>query len=133
MTLAESDEHESIRAVQEFYADYIPVSPTLFVTNVSNGCYRGHRWNPTALQRSVEGIISVLLSLQKYPKIRYQGSSDMCRKLAEEINHFMNKEHSLFSEGSHQWSNDNSSPLLLIVDRRSDPYTPLLNQVGSRG
>lgn len=130
MTLAESDEHESVRGVQEFYADYIPVKPTLFVVNVSNGCYRGNRWNQSALQRSVEGIISVCLSLKKYPKIRYQGSSEMCKKLAEEINHFMNKEHSLFSEGSHDWGNDSSSPLLLILDRRLDPYTPLLNQVG---
>lgn len=130
MTLAESDEHESVRGVQEFYADYIPVSPTLFLINVPNGCYQYqrnfHQWNQIALQRSIEGIISVLLTLQKYPKIRYQGSSEMCYKLAEGIDNFMNKEHSLFSEGFH----DTCSPLLLILDRRSDPYTPLLNQVG---
>ncbi|XP_074596287.1 vacuolar protein sorting 45 [Brevipalpus obovatus] len=130
MKLAESDEKECIRDVQEFYADYISVSPTLFNLNISDGCYRGgnRSWDPFALQRSVEGIISVLLSLQKYPKIRYLGTSDMCRKLAEGVNHKMNKEHSLFSEASQQWTNDASSPLLLILDRRSDPFTPLLNQ-----
>jgi len=130
MKLAESDEKECIRDVQEFYADFVAVSPTLFSLNISEGCYRGYRsWNSSALQRSIDGIISVLLSLQKYPKIRYQGTSELCRKLAEEVNHKMNKEHSLFSEASQQWTTESSMPLLLILDRISDPFTPLLNQV----
>jgi hypothetical protein len=33
-TLAESDEQESVREVQEFYADYIAVGPSLFSLNI---------------------------------------------------------------------------------------------------
>ncbi|XP_053207799.1 vacuolar protein sorting-associated protein 45-like [Panonychus citri] len=128
MTLAESDEHESVRDVQEVYCDYIAVSPTLFSVNVTNGSYRGSKWNTLALQRSLDGIVGVLLSLQKYPNIRYQASSEACRKLAEEVNHLINKEHSLFTNCSQNWSSDSPSPLLLIVDRKIDSFTPLLNQ-----
>lgn len=35
--LAEADEHESVREVQEFYGDYIAVSPHLFSLNTV-GC-----------------------------------------------------------------------------------------------
>jgi len=32
--LAESDVMESVREVQEFYADYIPVGPSFFTLNI---------------------------------------------------------------------------------------------------
>jgi len=35
--LAEADEHESVREVQEFFGDYIAVSPHLFSFNII-GC-----------------------------------------------------------------------------------------------
>jgi len=127
MALAESDEHESVREVQEFYADYLALSPHLFSLNIKNGCYRGNKWNLASLDRSIEGLISVLLSLTKYPKIRYDASSEMCKKLAEEVNNVINKENALFSEFNPLESSDSTT--LLILDRKMDPYTPLLNQV----
>lgn len=84
----------------------------------------GLTWNPNYLQRSVQGITSVLLSLKKSPVIRYQGSSDTAKRLAEGVRDILSKESSLCGFGGHD-----TSPVLLILDRRDDPVTPLLNQV----
>jgi len=74
------------------------------------------------LHRTVQGITSVLLSLKKCPYIRYQHSSDMAKRLAEKIREVLSKESNSFE------FRQESNPLLLIIDRRDDPVTPLLNQ-----
>lgn len=80
------------------------------------------RWIPTQLQRTAQGIISVLLSLRKCPFIRYQSSSEMSKILAEKIRETFSKESNLFD------FRQELNPMLIIVDRRDDPVTPLLNQ-----
>ncbi|KAK6622685.1 hypothetical protein RUM43_008527 [Polyplax serrata] len=120
--LAESDEQEVVREVQEFYGDYLAVSPHLFSLGIS--CiYKELSWNSNYLQRSVQGITSVLLSLKKFPIIRYQGTSDMAKRLAEGVRDVLTRESSLCNVAH----NDNY-PVLLVLDRRDDPVTPLLNQ-----
>lgn len=119
--LAENDEHEVIREVHEYYADYFAISPHLFSLGIP-ACSQGLTWNIEHLQRTVQGITSVLLSLKKCPFIRYQNSSEMAKKLAEKIREVLSKESSSFE------FRRESNPVLLIVDRRDDPVTPLLNQ-----
>ncbi|PSN40961.1 Vacuolar protein sorting-associated protein 45 [Blattella germanica] len=121
-TLAESDEQEVVREVQEFYGDYLAVRPHLFSLNIV-GCAPGLLWDLAHLQRTVQGIIAVLLSLKKCPFIRYQGNSEMAKRLAEKIREVLSKEATLF-----EFRQPEVSPLLLILDRRDDPVTPLLNQ-----
>lgn len=126
--LAEADEYEVVKDVQEFYCDYVAVSPHLFSINLTESAYNGAYWNSWSLQRTAHGIISVLLSLKRNPVIRYQASSEMSKRLAETIRHSINKERSLFDFKTKQ--NDSiPSSLLLILDRKFDPITPLLNQV----
>ncbi|XP_012254664.2 vacuolar protein sorting-associated protein 45 [Athalia rosae] len=120
-TLAESDEQEVVREVHEFYADYLALNPHLFSFGI-NICSRDLRWISTQLQRTAQGIISVLLALRKCPYIRYQNSSEMSKILAEKIRETFSKESNLFD------FRQELNPLLLIVDRRDDPVTPLLNQ-----
>ena len=43
-------------------------------------------WDTKALDRHVQGLIAVLLSLKKKPVIRYEKMSAMARKLAVELN-----------------------------------------------
>ncbi|KAF7403014.1 vacuolar protein sorting-associated protein 45-like [Vespula maculifrons] len=119
--LAESDEYEVVREVHEYYADYLAISPHLFSLGIP-ACSEGLVWNLEHLQRTVQGITSVLLSLKKCPFIRYQNSSEMAKKLAEKIREVLSKESSSFE------FRQESNPVLLIVDRRDDPVTPLLNQ-----
>ncbi|KFM76608.1 Vacuolar protein sorting-associated protein 45, partial [Stegodyphus mimosarum] len=120
--LAEADETESVREVQEFYGDFIPVVPHLFSLNITS-CYQGRSWNPAHLQRSVQGLVAVLLALKKIPVIRYQDSSDAARKLAETVKQTIAKENELFD-----FRRPDTPPLLLILDRKVDVVTPLLNQ-----
>lgn len=119
--LAEHDEQEVVKEVQELYMDYLAVNPHLFSIGLPI-CMSEGNWIMGALQRTVQGIVSVLLSLKKCPVIRYQANSKSCKDLGERVEEIINKESSLFSFGQ------TSQPLLLILDRKDDPVTPLLNQ-----
>ncbi|CAK9796073.1 Vacuolar protein sorting-associated protein 45 [Anthophora plagiata] len=119
--LAESDEQEVVREIHEYYADYLAINPHLFSLGITT-CSQGLLWNPVHLHRTVLGIISVLLSLKRCPYVRYQNSSEMAKRLAERLREVLNKESSSFE------FRQDSSPVLLILDRRDDPVTPLLNQ-----
>ncbi|GAW00131.1 vacuolar protein sorting-associated protein 45 [Lentinula edodes] len=127
--LAEADEYEVVREVQEYFADYAPLLPSLFSLNhipsSSKPIYgtSPNTWNSDALERSVQGITAVLLSLKKKPLIRYEKMSGMAKKLAAEVQHRIHSESVLFDFRPTQ-----IPPLLLILDRRNDPVTPLLSQ-----
>lgn len=108
----------------------------LFSLNLE-GCYTrslqaadGMIWREASLEHCVQGISSVLLCLKRCPTLRYQGSSEMCKRLAEGIRQMMAKEGKLFTTAYGSSTLDHSSPnlVLLILDRRIDPITPLLNQ-----
>lgn len=120
--LAEADDQEVVREVQEFFGDYIAVNPHLFTLNIL-GCSQALNWSGSALARTTQGLTSVLLSLKKCPMIRYQNSSEMARRLAENIRSTISKEAALF-----EFRKTDVAPVLLILDRRDDPVTPLLNQ-----
>ncbi|GBE83113.1 Vacuolar protein sorting-associated protein [Sparassis crispa] len=127
--LADVDEHEVVREVQEYFADYAPILPCLFSLNhtptAAHPLYGSspNAWDPRALERAVQGVTAVLLSLKKKPVIRYEKSSSMAKKLGVEIQHRIQSEASLFDFRLTQ-----VPPLLLILDRRNDPVTPLLSQ-----
>lgn len=123
--LAECDESESVREVKEVYADYLCINSTLFSLNIP-GCLHALNWQPEALDRSVSGIIGVLLSLKLRPTIRYKIGSQPAQTLAKRVFDTINKESSLFSFRPPE--NGIPPPLLLILDRRDDPITPLLTQ-----
>ncbi|XP_013378687.1 vacuolar protein sorting-associated protein 45 [Lingula anatina] len=120
--LAEADDQEVVREVQEFYGDYVAVSPHLFSFNIVGHC-QGNNWVTPALTRSVQGLTAVLLSLKKCPMIRFQNSSEMARRMADNVRQVISKEASLFD-----FRRTDVPPVLLILDRRDDPVTPLLNQ-----
>ncbi|KAF9499001.1 vacuolar protein sorting-associated protein 45 [Pleurotus eryngii] len=126
--LAQVDEYEVVKEVQEYFADYAPVLPYLFSLNhtPSLACplygSTPNSWDPKALECTVQGIGAVLLSLKKKPVIRYEKSSGMARKLAVGIQHRLQSEASLYDFRLTQ-----VPPLLLILDRRNDPVTPLLS------
>lgn len=120
--LAEADEHEVVREVQELYADFQALSPHLFSLNMPIHCH-GMKWASGALQRTVQGLAAVLFSLQFLPTIRYQNNSEMARSLAENIRQTILTESSLYNSAEAE-----GNTLLLILDRRDDPVTPLLHQ-----
>ncbi|CAF0774174.1 unnamed protein product [Brachionus calyciflorus] len=120
--LAENDEQEVVREVQEFFADYVALGQHVFSMNIPK-CGEMNKWNEANLKRTAQGLISVLLSLKKSPIIRYQASFEMCRKLAESVRNIISRDSNLFD-----FRQTDPAPVLLILDRREDPITPLLNQ-----
>jgi hypothetical protein len=108
--LAQVDEYEVVREVQvrsaniftdtishgmitpqEYFADYAPISPSLFSLNQTPSPSRplygsaANSWDPQALELTMQGITAVLLSLRKKPIIRYEKMSPMAKKLGMEI------------------------------------------------
>ncbi|KFY64485.1 hypothetical protein V496_03213 [Pseudogymnoascus sp. VKM F-4515 (FW-2607)] len=125
--LAEADDHEVVKAVQEHFADYIVINPDLFTLDLTipKRIWSGSpdMWNADALQRSTDGIVGLLLSLKKKPLIRYEKNSLLAKKLATEVRYQVNQEEQLFD-----FRKVDTPPILLILDRRDDPITPLLSQ-----
>ncbi|KAI0004570.1 Sec1-like protein [Russula compacta] len=127
--LADADEYEAVREVQEHFADYAPLLPSLFSLNYTPSptmpLYGSSpsTWDAKALDRHVQGLIAVLLSLKKKPVIRYEKMSAMARKLAVELQNRIQAESQLFDFRLNQ-----VAPLLVILDRRNDPVTPMLSQ-----
>ncbi|EAT77229.2 hypothetical protein SNOG_15296 [Parastagonospora nodorum SN15] len=80
-------------------------------------------WNQDSLHRSTEAVMALLLALKKKPLIRYQKNSLLVKKLATEVRYHMTQEDQLFD-----FRKTDTPPILLIVDRRDDPVTPLLTQ-----
>jgi Sec1 family len=76
---------------QEYFADYAPLMSSLFSLNHHPTSARPlwgstpNHWNEAALERSVQGIIAVLLSLKKKPIIRYERMSSLAKKLGAEV------------------------------------------------
>uniref|UniRef100_A0A2P2KQX2 Uncharacterized protein MANES_18G088000 n=1 Tax=Rhizophora mucronata TaxID=61149 RepID=A0A2P2KQX2_RHIMU len=128
--LADSDEQEVVQQVQEFYADFVAIDPYHFSLNIpSNHAYMLPAVvDPSGLQhycvRVVDGIAAVFLSLKRRPVIRYQRTSDTAKRIAQETSRLMYQQESVLFD----FRRTEVSPLLLIVDRRDDPVTPLLNQ-----
>ncbi|KAE8349043.1 Sec1-like protein [Aspergillus coremiiformis] len=126
--LAEADSHEVVRAVQEHFADFIVINPDLCSLNLGFPRQRlwSHSpdlWNSDALQRATEGVISTLLALKKNPLIRYEKNSLLAKKLATEVRYQLTQEEQLFN-----FRKTDTPPILLVLDRRDDPITPLLTQ-----
>ncbi|KAG1264971.1 hypothetical protein G6F68_003952 [Rhizopus microsporus] len=124
--LAEVDEHEVIREVQEYFGDYLAINPDLFSLGQDPHQLFGNSvtsWQPDVLNQTVAQLSAVLLSLKKRPLIRYQGASEMAKTLAEELQRTIQQEGQLFD-----FRRPDTPPIMLILDRRNDPVTPLLTQ-----
>ncbi|WCJ43420.1 vacuolar protein sorting 45 [Euphorbia peplus] len=128
--LADSDEQEVVQQVQEIYADFVAADPYHFTLNIpSNHIYMLPAVvDPSGLQRFcdrvVDGIAAVFLAFKRRPVIRYQRTSDIAKRIAQETAKLMYQQESALFD----FRRTEISPLLLILDRRDDPVTPLLNQ-----
>lgn len=78
-------------SLQEYFADYAPLLPCLFTLNYTPSpatpLYGSSpsTWDTKALERHVQGLVALMLSLKKKPVIRYEKMSGMARKLAAEF------------------------------------------------
>lgn len=130
--LACCDEYECVQQVQEFFADMYAVNHELFSLNLpstSKLTEDQSRWTSyeeSNFDRIVEGLLAACLALRMWPTIRYTSASELTRQFAYRLQSRVTEEQSLFETIERQ--RGDSSPVLLILDRRNDPVTPLLNQ-----
>lgn len=78
--LAEVDEHEVVREVQEYFGDYLAINPDLFSLGMKDLLI-----DSSAYEQAIHGLSSVLLSLKKKPAIRYAAGSTVAKRLAYEL------------------------------------------------
>ncbi|KAL0477228.1 vacuolar protein sorting protein VPS45 [Acrasis kona] len=123
--IAASDKRESVQHVYTFYADFIAIDRQLFVVPTKVTGLLKNNWNSPSLDRIIEGLTSVLCAMKKKPVIRFQSHSEVCKRIAAELRTGIDEKVDLFSSKHFRTS---QAPLMLIIDRRNDPVTPLLTQ-----
>jgi len=142
--VAAHDKFAKVEQVFEFYADFAALGPNLFTTNFSETAKRRtdappqerlapsipeSYYNPFSKEyqnRTVDGILSVLLSLKKKPTIRYSNNG---RNLAMNIAMDISKRMRDTKEAAFKFEQGRRETQLLILDRHDDPLTPLLIQM----
>jgi vacuolar protein sorting-associated protein 45 len=145
--LAQADENELVKQIHEYYVDYMVLDPHLFTIpnlnarGVSESEHASSSSSSSSsflctpyvdrqdmlgeIDRTVEAIAALLLSLKvRKPSIRYQRSSDVAFQIAESLYRLT------YCQGEGLFATERGSiePLVLILDRTSDPITPLLTQ-----
>lgn len=127
--LAEADETEVVRCIRELPLDFQPITPFLFTLKLINRTFdlRSNNWITEGLKRAGDGLASALIALNVNPIIRYQTQSQLCKTLAEEVSNIIKKESSINKTWRKAAPFDINS-LLMIVDRRSDLVTPIVNK-----
>ncbi|KAK6202849.1 vacuolar protein sorting associated protein [Scheffersomyces amazonensis] len=122
--IAEADEFEVINQVVELFQDYLIINKNLFTTN--NTINTTNNINNNAIIEESNSLISLLLSLKKCPIIKYEPNSIELKRLSSEIlyNINSNSNNNLFDDLN---KGSDRPPVLLLLDRKSDPITPLIS------
>ncbi|EGD74383.1 hypothetical protein PTSG_06394 [Salpingoeca rosetta] len=113
--LAMADAHNLVNEVEELYIDFWPHDSHLFTTNTLGCLSSRHMIKGSAMQSMTSGLYSVVQSLKLNPVIRYQGGSSACEAVAQRLS-------AILGGGGRP----DQQSVVLIVDRRADPITPLL-------
>ncbi|RCK67682.1 Vacuolar protein sorting-associated protein 45 [Candida viswanathii] len=119
-SVAEADQYEVIDKVMEIFQDYLIVNDNLYVID---NIYLSQQVNPVLLES--EKLISLLLALKKTPIIKYESNSIDLKRLSSEILYQINSNsnNNLFDDLNR---NSDTPPLLILLDRKNDPITPLV-------
>lgn len=130
--LAEMDVNEAVPAVQELFGDFVALDSHHFEIPVERpSCLlQPFSWDfassSDAVGRMTEGLAALALSLRRRFVVRFQRGSEVCEKLARSLEHLTcSEERELFDFGRRS---GDAAPLMLLLDRRDDPVTPLLLQ-----
>ncbi|CAH6723883.1 vacuolar protein sorting-associated protein 45 [[Candida] jaroonii] len=112
--IAEHDKFEVIHTIMEIFQDYLVVNDSLYQIN-----------NSIDLIDESKKIISLLLSMKKFPIIKFNNLSINCKKISSEILYQIN---SNLNNNLFEVFNDvgDRTPQLIIFDRLNDALTPLL-------
>lgn len=73
--------------------------------------------------RIVDGLFGVIMATRTNPIVRYDANSTICRLVAENLQSKISQEF----EFVQKTSRSSEPTVLLIMDRKEDPVSPLLN------
>jgi len=135
--LAESDaDSERVQQVQEYFADFLPINQDLWTLQcrhtLAMTVSAGTSWAPkhaVQYERNLQGLQAMLLALQqRRPRIRYAAASPCAEELARDLQDAVTEQQQdeLLRVRSRPASG--GGLLVLVLDRRDDPVTPLLSQ-----
>lgn len=132
--LACCDEYEVVHQVQEFFADVYAINHDLFSLNLPSTIRltedhaQWTSYEESVFDRIIEGLLAACLTLRMMPVIRYTASSQLTNEVARRLQQRITQEQSLFDTIEQGRGKSEPPPVLLVLDRRNDPVTPLLNQ-----
>lgn len=127
--LAEADVQEKVQSVQEYYADFLPINEDLWTLHsclhsLALSTAAGTSWAPkyaAQYERNLTGLQAMLLATKRQPfAIRYAAASPCAEELARDVHD------AIQADDIFQFRK--TKTLLLVLDRRDDPVTPLLSQ-----
>jgi vacuolar protein sorting-associated protein 45 len=122
--LATQDEHEVVHQVQEFFGDVYAVSKLAFTFNLRQIFFTARQtgWNAHK-RRILDGLMALLLAIRRRPTIRHVAGSELAEQLAVDLARRYDEHRDLFD-----FRQPPNPPILLLLDRKDDPVTPLLQQ-----
>lgn len=122
--LAESDDMEAVSKVEEIFQDYYILNKDFFSLDMSSENLFTSQlvWEESGLAECTKSLTSLLLSLKLKPEIKYDANSKLCLKLAKEVAYEIEQNEKILFD----FPLMDSPPLLVLLDRKSDPLTPLL-------
>lgn len=121
--IAEADEFEVVNEVVELFQDYLIANANLFTVALPAPDLTVKASNLVVEESN--SLSSLLLSLKKCPVIKFESNSLELRKLSSEIlyNINSNSNNNLYDDLNKK---SDVPPVLLLLDRKNDPITPLL-------
>jgi vacuolar protein sorting-associated protein 45 len=127
--LAENDTTERVRQVQEFYGDFCPINEDLLTLScrhtLAMTMAAGTSWAQNHVHlydRNLHGLQAMLLALRRQPSaIRFARHSPSAEQLAKDVYDNIQSDQIFHFRQRKNF-------LLLVLDRRDDPVTPLLSQ-----
>lgn len=122
--LATQDEHETVHQVHEFFADVYAVTKHAFTLNLRPLFFTARQPGWTGHKRRVlDGLMALLLAVRRRPTIRHAAGSELAEQLAADLARRYDEHRDLFD-----FRQPPNAPILLLLDRKDDPVTPLLQQ-----
>ena len=121
--LAESDVNEVVQDVKEMPSDFMALEAHVFSLGLNRPVLASATsWSPDMFQTSLDSLKSLTWALKvgSGSQVAYLRASNICEELATGLYQQLN---------SQDYTTVNNSPATVVVlDRRMDPVTPLLNQ-----
>lgn len=124
--LAEADQMEIVKLVEEMFFNYYVLNSNLFTTvnaKLPSLPSIGPSWDPPSLIASSQTLMSICLSLKVNPFIQVESNSKLATRLAQSLHYEMESNPQLFDQIKIE---SDTKPMVLILDRKNDPVTPLL-------